>query len=163
MKHALLSLLIAPLLLGYSNVWALSPPEAPWEDGVNTTLDSLHEAASEAQEERYFSLFTEDAIFVGTDAKERWNMKQFRAYAHPHFSRGEGWTYVSYDRHLMINKDKTVVWFDELLTHEKYGRARGSGVLILQRGQWKIAHYVLSFPIPNERAQEVIRLIKSAP
>jgi len=141
----------------------MSPPEEPWEHGANTALDTLHEAASKAQEDRYFNLFTEDAIFVGTDAKERWNMKQFRAYAHPHFSKGKGWTYVAYDRHLMINKGQNVVWFDELLNNEKYGKARGSGVLILHEGQWKIAHYVLSFPIPNERAKEVIKLIQSAP
>jgi hypothetical protein len=138
----------------------MSPKTPQWRIEVNKVLDDLHEAASKAQEERYFSLFTEDAYFIGTDAKERWNMRAFRMYAHPHFEKGTGWTYTPKSRHLGMVKGALVVWFDELLHNAKYGTARGSGVLVHEEHGWKIAHYVLSFPVPNEKAKAVIAIIQ---
>jgi len=35
---------------------------------------------------------------------------------------------------------------------------RGSGVLKKQNGKWKIAHYVLSIAIPNEKTDEVVKI-----
>ena len=46
--------------------------------------------------------------------------------------------------------DGAVAWFDELLSHEKLGTCRGSGVLVREEGGWKVAQYNLSVPIPNE-------------
>ena len=48
---------------------------------VNSLLNQLHETAMSADWENYFSLFHPDAIFIGTDATERWNMVQFKQYA----------------------------------------------------------------------------------
>ena len=67
---------------------------------VAATLDALHQAASKAEEERYFSLYAEDAVFFGTDATERWTKEAFQAYAHPHFAKGKGWTYTVTERHI---------------------------------------------------------------
>jgi len=123
-------------------------------------LDDLHLAASEADEERYFGHFTEGAIFLGTDASERWSVDEFRAYAHPHFAAGKGWTYKATERHLRLSPDGQTAWFDERLHNEKYGEVRGSGVLI-RDGRWRIAQYNLSFPIPNEIALDVIEMIRA--
>jgi hypothetical protein len=60
---------------------------------INFTLDQLHDAASKADGKRYFNLFTDDAIYIGTDATERWTIKEFRAFAEPYFAKGTGWTY----------------------------------------------------------------------
>ena len=35
---------------------------------------------------------------------------------------------------------------------------RGSGVLVLEKGEWKIKHYVLSMTIPNETTDEVVKI-----
>ena len=42
------------------------------------------------------------AVFIGTDASERWSVDQFRAFAEPYFSKGTGWTYVPRDRHIVV-------------------------------------------------------------
>jgi ketosteroid isomerase-like protein len=126
---------------------------------VEAVLDDLHLAASEADEARYFGHFADGAVFLGTDATERWTVEQFREYAHPHFSAGKGWTYKATERHIRVSASGQTAWFDERLHNEKYGEVRGSGVLVWD-GRWRVAHYNLSFPIPNELAGEVIGLIR---
>lgn len=128
---------------------------------VDQLLSNFHRAASDADGARYFSYFTEDAIFLGTDATERWNLEQFRAYAMPHFSQGRGWTYKMQERHITLGADKKTAWFDEVLLNSNYGTARGSGVVVLQNGRWKVAQYNLSLPIPNAIIKEVVEKIES--
>ena len=48
---------------------------------VNKVLDSLHQFASDANFDSYFSLYSDNAIFIGTDASEVWTMSAFKAYA----------------------------------------------------------------------------------
>ncbi|MCZ6542377.1 MAG: nuclear transport factor 2 family protein, partial [Planctomycetota bacterium] len=123
-------------------------------------LDQLHDAASKADGERYFNLFAPDAVFLGTDATERWSIEQFKAYAKPHFEAGTGWTYYMSKRHIFIDDDASTAWFDEVLHNAQYGASRGTGVLVKLEGDWKIAQYNLMFPIPNDIAKDVIKLIK---
>ena len=125
---------------------------------VEAVLDDWHAAAARADAERYFAHLAEDAIYLGTDASERWTKEQFRAYADPHFASGKGWTYEPRERHVFVEPD--VAWFDERLWNAKYGECRGTGVLRRDRGEWKIVHYSLTFPVPNEVAGEVVRLIR---
>ena len=35
---------------------------------------------------------------------------------------------------------------------------RGSGVLIKEGNNWKIAHYVLSMTVPNDNTDEVVKI-----
>ncbi len=125
---------------------------------IGQVLDDFHKAASDADEPRYFGHMAEEAVFLGTDATERWDRKTFREYAHPHFAAGKGWTYVPRDRHIDIHGD--VAWFDELLDNAKYGECRGTGVLRKVGGTWKIVQYSLSIPIPNSVAGEVVKTIR---
>src|SRR5688572_25567219 len=60
---------------------------------VAETLDDFHDAAGRADEQRYFAHFAPEGVFLGTDGSERWDVAAFRAYAHPHFAAGRGWTY----------------------------------------------------------------------
>lgn len=131
------------------------------EAAVGSVLDRFHLAAASASEERYFSLFAPEGVFIGTDATERWTVEAFRAYAHPFFAKGKGWTYVPGVRHVEVNPEKTVAWFDELLESEKYGTCRGTGVLRLIGGQWKISQYHLTVPVPNDLMPRVAALIKA--
>lgn len=131
-------------------------------DDAGATIDALHAAASRADGPAYFALFAPRAVFVGTDSKEHWDIAAFRAYAEPFFSRGQGWTYEPYDRHLALSDSGDVAWFEERLHNAKYGETRGSGVLVRDGGRWLIAQYVLSIPVPNELAPEVVERIRTA-
>lgn len=136
-----------------------STPEAE----AAATLDRMHAAASTADGATYFAQFTPDARFIGTDATERWSLADFRAYAEPYFAQGHGWTYTPRDRVMTLAplECRCVVWFDELLDNASYGETRGSGVLRLTPDGWKIEQYVLSIPVPNERADAVVALIRA--
>jgi hypothetical protein len=129
---------------------------------VSSVLDQLHHNASVADEEAYFTLFAPEAIFLGTDATERWTVQEFRAYAHPYFAAGRGWTYVvrSGTRHCEFDPTGRVAWFDEILDNAHYGETRGTGVLRLIDGDWKIAQYHLTIPVPNALADSVVRMIQ---
>ena len=53
---------------------------APWRgadpvDDIGLMLDDFHDAASEADGERYFAHFTSDAVFIGTASEERWDLE----------------------------------------------------------------------------------------
>jgi len=127
---------------------------------VNTVIDDWHKAAAEADESRYFGHMTADAVFLGTDSGERWDTKSFREFAHPYFAKGKAWTFTPRERHVMFSTDGNVAWFDEKLDSASYGDVRGSGVLVKQKGVWKIAHYNLTIPIPNDLAKTVVEMIR---
>tara|TARA_B110000483_G_scaffold211308_1_gene258968 strand:+ start:254 stop:532 length:279 start_codon:yes stop_codon:yes gene_type:complete len=90
-------------------------------------LDQLHLAAAEADGDVYFNLFADDAVFLGTDATERWPIAAFKAFATPYFES----TYVSTERNINVSKDGLHASFDELLDSKSYGLCRGTGVLRL--------------------------------
>jgi uncharacterized protein (TIGR02246 family) len=121
---------------------------------VNAVLDDWHKAATQADEARYFGHFTPDAVFLGTDATERWTRDEFRTWARPYFSKGKAWSFTTVSRHVSFSKDGAVAWFDEALSTPNMGPARGSGVLVKDGGAWKLAQYNLSIPIPNDLMQD---------
>ena len=126
---------------------------------ISKLLDRFHLAASKADGKTYFDLFALDAVFIGTDDLERWTLAEFKKFAEPHFLQGKGWTYVAVTRHISLAADGAVAWFDEQLDNAILGRTRGSGVLVKIKDDWKVAQYVLSIPIPNDLAKQVVSLI----
>ena len=124
----------------------------------DATLDAWHKAAAAADEKAYFDAMAPEFIFLGTDATERWDIASFREFAHPYFAKGKAWTFVPRDRHVIVQGD--VAWFDEKLDSASYGECRGSGVLRRIDGQWKVAHYNLTIPIPNDLAKKVVKMIR---
>lgn len=135
-----------------------SSPEAE----VAAVLDRLNAASTAADSDAYFALFAPDARFVGTDATEHWTLPEFRAYAAPVFARGRGWSYPATERTITIAPIdcRCIAWFEEKLLNASYGETRGSGVLRLTDDGWKIEQYVLSFAVPNDRADAVVEVIK---
>ena len=131
------------------------------KDKINKVLNNLHEYASEANGVLYFNLFNENAVFFGTDAKERWTIDQFEDYALKRFDNGDGWTYYPISRNIYLDEDKNTAWFDEELINEKYGIFRGTGVLSKKNNEWKINQYNLLLPIPNELLIRYSQEIKS--
>jgi ketosteroid isomerase-like protein len=142
-------------------VWvSLSAHAGPAEDAASALLDKFHTAAANAQFEAYFSSFTPDGVFIGTDATERWTVAQFKAYAKPHFDNGRGWTYTKVSRNVNVSADGQHASFDELLDNKSLGRCRGTGVLRRVDGQWRVEQYHLTIPVPNELADEVVKRIR---
>ena len=129
---------------------------------INHVLNAWHEAAAQANEKRYFGFFTPDAVFLGTDAHERWTKDEFRKYAHPYFARGKAWNFKPRNRHVSLGRDGRVAWFDERLDTPNLGPARGSGVLVRHGPDWKIAQYNLSVPIPNAIMPKVKKMVEAA-
>lgn len=121
---------------------------------ADAVLNMLHLSAAAADWDSYFSLFTEDAGFIGTDITEHWTMADFQRYARS----SNGWSYETQSRTLVRHGD--VVVFDEILDNKNYGLCRGTGTLILTEDGWKILQYHMSFPIPNALAPRITDQIK---
>ena len=129
------------------------------EQQVGAVLDDWHQAASVADEPRYFGHFAPNGVFMGTDATERWTVAEFRKWASPQFQRKSAWSFTPHGRHIHFSADRRTAWFDEMLDTPNLGLCRGSGVLVLLGGQWKIAQYNLSVPIPNALVDGIVKRI----
>jgi len=129
-------------------------------EAVASVLEAWHRAAASADEEKYFSYFTPDAVFLGTDATERWTRDEFRQWAHPYFAKGKAWSFRAAARWISFAPDGSVAWFDERLDTPNLGPCRGSGVLLATPSGWKIAQYNLSIPIPNDLADDFKKRIE---
>jgi hypothetical protein len=128
---------------------------------IGAVLDDWHQAASVADEARYFGYFAPNGVFMGTDATERWTVTEFRQWAKPQFQRKSAWSFKPRDRHIDFSTDRKTAWFDEMLDTPNLGLCRGSGVLVLLGGNWKITQYNLSVPIPNALVGEVVKQISA--
>jgi hypothetical protein len=147
---------------------AVSPSPLPFdraaaEREVARELDDMHDAAAHADEGRLFAHFAPGGVFLGTDATERWDMAAFRAYAHPRFAQGKGWTFHVERRAVSFDADGGSAWFDEDLRGERLGPARGSGVLLHDGGRWLVVQYNLALTVPNERFGDVRALLDAPP
>ena len=126
---------------------------------INTLLTKWHHAAAVADAKTYFGYLADDAIFLGTDAKEMWTKDEFKKWAEPYFKRKSAWNIYATKRNIYLSDNKNYAWFDEMLV-AGFGPARGSGVLIKTKDGWKIKHYSLAMTIPNEISREVKKLIE---
>jgi hypothetical protein len=155
---ALLLIVAAALAAGLAPI----PGRPLGRDAIAKVLDDFHDAASKADQKRYFDHFDDNGVFLGTDATERWTKKEFLAYAKPFFDQGRGWTYFPRPgtRHIAVSQDGNTAWFDEALDNAKYGECRGTGVLLRTGSDWKIAQYSLSVPVPNDLLEKVVAMIR---
>ena len=126
---------------------------------IESFLNEWHLAASQANYANYFDKMDENSVFIGTDATEIWSKKQFENYSKPHFDKGKAWDFKSLERNIYINETGNFAWFDENL-QTKRGTFRGSGVLEKTENNWKLKHYVLSVPIPNDDMNEVVKITR---
>lgn len=170
MKHVLIMLIalsVISSLVGCESVPPIYDPASPPERHIDSVVDTWHRAAATGDLKLYTSLMTDDVVFLGTDKTERWVGDEFVEFCKPYFKGpveyGQGaWTYRPTKRIIAISEDGTTAWFDEELVNETYGNCRGTGVLELgSDGNWRIAHYSLTFPVPNEIARSVVDQIKA--
>ncbi len=54
---------------------------------VETFLNKWHEAAANANAEVFCGSMTDNSIYMGTDATERWTKTEFITFAKPYFDR----------------------------------------------------------------------------
>lgn len=129
------------------------------KEAINTQLEAWHKAAADADFDAYFGLMTKNSVFIGTDASENWQNKDFKAFSKPYFDKGKAWSFTTLERNIYVGQHKKTAWFDELLDTQM-GICRGSGVLLKKDGEWKITHYVLSIAIPNADVDAVVKIKK---
>ncbi len=134
-----------------------SPADKQWEQEVAACLDSFNVAAARADYEKYFNFFANDAIFMGTDATERWTKEEFEVWAKPFFEKKKTWKFSAFQRKIYFANHGNIAWFDELL-NTQMKICRGSGVLEREKDSWKIKQYVLSMTMPNEQVKKAIEL-----
>lgn len=152
------SLIVLTLLVALASSFSCMADD---KGSINKVLNNFHQAAANAEAKSYFDLLSDDAIFLGTDASERWTKAEFKSFVVPYFSKGTGWLYTPTERNINVIKQGQVAFFDELLISESYGTCRGSGLLIKTAQGWKISQYNLSIPMPNGLAKALVKQIKS--
>ncbi|MEN1785410.1 MAG: nuclear transport factor 2 family protein [Bacteroidota bacterium] len=126
---------------------------------IRVVLDAWHQAAATADFDAYFALMTTDGVFLGTDATENWQNADFKAFSRPYFDKGKAWSFTPVERNIYVAPTASYAWFDELLDTQM-GICRGSGILQKEDHTWKIAHYVLSIAVPNDKVKTLVALKK---
>ena len=129
----------------------LSADQSAKVKSIGEVLDKFHEAAATGDWVTYFDLMSDDAVFIGTDASERWTKPVFQVYARD----TTGWVYSPKTRNINLTPSGVSAWFDEILISKNYGTSRGTGILIHSDAGWKISQYHLTFPIPNALASQI--------
>lgn len=124
---------------------------------IAAMLDSFNVAAANADYNRYFNFYTEDATFNGTDATENWDKAAFMAWSKPFFDKKKAWSFTSIKRNIYFGKYADIAWFEELL-NTQMKICRGSGVVVKQGNDWKVQQYVLSTSIPNTKLDSIISI-----
>lgn len=152
---------ILTLLCFLSTLYSISAQtESSEKVLINQSLTEWHQAAAQAKFDTYINLMTKDAVFIGTDATENWQLKDFKVFAKPYFDKGKAWSFTAIERNIYLDKDNsTTAWFDELLSTQM-GICRSSGVLKKVSGIWKVQHYVLSIAVPNENVKSLTAMKK---
>ena len=148
------------LVLAFISPSLLAQDFSEDEAAIIAVLDDFHDAAANADVDRYLGNMTDDAVFLGTDEFERWPMQpEFTNYVNERFAAG-GWSYYSTNKNIHFSQDGNVAWFDESSISNSMGaHFRGSGVLEKVSGEWKISHYVLSVLVYNEVWEGVMEII----
>lgn len=152
MKYSILSLLLLAVM--YSCNQTAKPTESILVDTIaeknqiSMLLDSFNKAAANANFKEYFEFYTDNAIFTGTDATERWDKKPFMIWAKPFFDKGKAWSFTVLKRHIYLDTTARFAWFDELL-NTQMKICRGSGVLLKQatHGKCNSIFYLLPYPM----------------
>lgn len=127
---------------------------------IEDLLNQWHQAAANADQQSYFDFIAEDGIYIGTDATENWIKADFFEWSQSYFENGKAWSFEASERNIYLSDKKNIAWFDEQLVFSG-GMLRGSGVLAKEKNVWKLKHYVLSLPVPNDKFKEVSAVINN--
>jgi len=126
---------------------------------IDDLLTDWHNSAADVNQQAYFDFIDEDGIYIGTDSTEIWTKQEFFEWSQPHFDKQKTWSFKANSRNIYLSDDIQFAWFDELVSYGK-GTLRGSGVLVKRTEGWKILHYVLSLPVPNDKFKDVVKVLE---
>ncbi|MFT5166966.1 MAG: hypothetical protein ACI8P3_002198 [Saprospiraceae bacterium] len=130
------------------------------KETITKLMDAWHKAAAVADEATFFEgTMTKDAIYLGTDASERWSRDELKEWSKKYFEKESAWAFTPKERHIYFSKDGNTAWFEEMLD-TWMGDCRGSGVLELTPEGWKLKHYDLSMMVPNDKVEGFLELMK---
>ena len=158
MKNLSLFFLLALFACNTQTVSITEEYKTSQTQSINQLLDNWHKAATDADLDNYFNKMTDDAIYLGTDASERWTKDEFYNFYKPYFDKGKAWDFKVRNRMVYFSDNYKTAWFEETLD-TWMGECRGSGVLIYKENEWKIAHYNLAVAVPNDVIWEYIDLL----
>ena len=125
---------------------------------IDSMINQWHHAAAIADEKTFFGSMTEDGIYIGTDATERWLRDELAAWSKKYFDRETAWSFIPLSRNVTIGPGGQIAWFDELLD-TWMGVCRSTGIVVKTDEGWKIRHYQLSITVPNEKIDVFKKLI----
>ncbi len=132
-------------------------------DNEKHLLDSLinkwHKDVAEYNLNDYFSFMDSSFVFLGTAPEEYWPKNEFYEFCKPYFDKKSTWNFRPLTRHIYLNNNQNIAWFDETL-YTWMEECRGTGVLIKRKNKWYLAHYSLSVLIENEKIKSFIKLRK---
>jgi hypothetical protein len=120
------------------------------KEQINTILNNWHKAAASADLKAFFAPLTDNFVYIGTDANERWNRQEFYDFCKPYFDKGKAWNFEPIERIIYFSPDGNTAWFNETL-NTWMGICRSSGVLVKIKKEWKLAHYQLAVTVPNDK------------
>jgi uncharacterized protein (TIGR02246 family) len=149
MKHILI--LLSVILM------ALSASAQSDKEQINKVMDAWHRAAAVADEEAFFGTMTTDGVYVGTDKTEKWTRDEMREWAKAYFAKESAWDFTAVSRDVYFSQDGQTAWLHEKLD-TWMGICKGTGILLKQNGQWKIALYDLSVTVDNDKLDQFLKL-----
>lgn len=129
------------------------------KDQIDEVLTNWHQASATANADAFFGAMTEDAIYLGTDASERWLRDELRTWAKAAFEREVAWAFTPSKREIYLSSNQKTAWFEEMLDTQM-GTCRASGVLAKIGGKWMIKHYDLAIMVPNELVNDFKKLVE---
>ena len=131
------------------------------ETVINKLMDNWHKAAATADEDIFFGSMTKDAIYIGTDASERWLRDELKEWSKKFFDRDSAWNFTAKERNITFSEDGQIAWFDELLD-TWMGVCRSTGVVSMTDDGWKLKYYHLSMAIPNEVVNDYLKILEES-
>lgn len=151
--------LLTSILLCMMTVFALSGQlSATDRIQVDSMINQWHRAASTGDGPSFFGRMTHDAIYLGTDASERWTRTSMEADLGKYFNGKRAWHFIPYDRTYFSLDNSQDVFFDEYLK-TWMGTCRGAGLITKENGMWKIKYYQLSVAVPNDVIKPYLKLL----
>jgi len=127
------------------------------KDELSLLIREWYYAASEGKIEKFLDFFVKDdrATYFGTDPHEVWyGFDQIRANIEENFRTYGSWTIMS--KNLQVHQIGDVAFFTDevelsarLQSSSIAEDARMSGIVIHEKGAWKIVQAHFSFGIPN--------------
>ncbi|MEO6130466.1 MAG: nuclear transport factor 2 family protein [Saprospiraceae bacterium] len=125
---------------------------------IDSLINEWHHAAAVADEKTFFGRMSEDAVYIGTDASERWLRDELAVWSKKYFDSASAWNFKPISRNIRIAPGTHMAWFDELLD-TWMGTCRSTGIMELSDNEWKIVHYQLSVTIPNDIMDSFLKFI----